>query len=117
MKKYLSAILVIILVLAAGTVLVDAKVNGQGDVDLDTQVNIKDATLIQKHLAKLVVLEDAQLLLADVDGSIGVNIKDATHLQKWIAGLVDKLFSPKSDSTQPPFDPDDPVELPLLPVI
>lgn len=71
----------------------------QGDVNLDTKVNIKDATLIQKHLAKIKELDASQLLLADVDGKEGVSIKDATHLQKWIAGLVDQLFSSEVESS------------------
>ncbi len=64
----------------------------QGDVNLDTKVNIKDATLIQKHLAKLSSLSEHQLVFADVDGKEGVSIKDTTHLQKWLAGLTDELF-------------------------
>ncbi len=71
----------------------------QGDVNLDTKVNIKDATLIQKYLAKLSALNDQQLELSDVDGKEGVSIKDATHLQKWLAGLVDELYKTQ---TAPP---------------
>lgn len=74
-----------------------------GDVNLDTKVNIKDASLIQKHLAKITTLADNQLDIADVDGKKGVSIKDATHLQKWLAGIVDELFAPKS--TEPAEEP------------
>ncbi len=103
-KKFLSVVLVAIFILSAGLVAVVATGNDlpilpgvenkQGDVNLDAKVNIKDATLIQKHLAKITEVLDFQLQLADVDGKEGVNIKDATHLQKWIAGLVDELFAP-----------------------
>ena len=114
-RKCLSALIVIALVLS-GALGASAAVNSQGDVNLDTQVNIKDATLIQKHLAKLVSIDDAQLLLADVDGVAGVNIKDATHLQKWIAGMADELYG-DSGAQETPLIPDSPVELPVIPFV
>ncbi|MBQ8001163.1 MAG: starch-binding protein [Ruminococcus sp.] len=64
-----------------------------GDADDDLEVNIKDATLIQKFVASLEQLADYQQLLANVDGDLtedelpNVNIKDATAIQKHIAGL------------------------------
>ncbi len=58
-----------------------------GDANCDTEVNIKDATAIQKHIAQLETLTDTGLVLADVDASADVNIKDATAIQKYIAGI------------------------------
>ncbi len=58
-----------------------------GDANCDTEVNIKDATAIQKHVAMLESLTEAGLILADVDASDDVNIKDATAIQKYIAGI------------------------------
>ena len=58
-----------------------------GDADGDRQVNIKDATAIQKHIANLETLTEEGCILADVDGSEDVNIKDATAIQKFIAGI------------------------------
>lgn len=64
-----------------------------GDADDDAEVNIKDATLIQKYIAGLETMEDYQQELANVDGDLddaglpNVNIKDATAIQKFIAGL------------------------------
>ena len=60
-----------------------------GDADLDTDVNIKDATLIQKYCASLVSPEDIALKEADVNADNSVNIKDATDIQKYVAGLID----------------------------
>ncbi len=57
-----------------------------GDADDDTQVNIKDATAIQKWVAAMnpdYFNEDA----ADADGDTQVNIKDATAIQKWVADI------------------------------
>ena len=59
-----------------------------GDTDLSNNITVKDATAIQKHLASLVILTDAPLLLADTDRSGGVTIKDATAIQKWVAGMA-----------------------------
>lgn len=62
-----------------------------GDVDLDTKINIKDATAIQKYAAKLTSLEGTAFVQADVTGDTQVNIKDATAIQKFVAKLMDKF--------------------------
>lgn len=58
-----------------------------GDVNFDGDINIKDATAIQKHLALLEVFGDEAFALADFNEDGGVSIKDATAIQKYIAGL------------------------------
>ncbi len=62
----------------------------KGDVDLDTKVTVKDATLIQKFTADLEYLENIQKFLANCDGSEGVNVKDATLIQKYCAGFINQ---------------------------
>lgn len=62
-----------------------------GDVDGDFDVNVKDATMIQKASAKLVELSDKESLCADVNMDESVNIKDATVIQKHIAKLETNL--------------------------
>ncbi len=59
-----------------------------GDVNLDSDINIKDATAIQKHIAMIEIFNDDALELADFDTDDDVNIKDATAIQKFIAGIV-----------------------------
>ena len=59
-----------------------------GDVNMDGKLNIRDATAIQKHLAKIAELDDAGYLLADYDGNGKVNVKDATAIQKTLAGII-----------------------------
>ena len=56
-----------------------------GDVNLDGDVTISDATLVQKYIAELVELDELQLELADVNGDGEINISDATYIQKMIA--------------------------------
>ena len=55
---------------------------------MDGKLNIRDATIIQKYLAKISTLTDKQLTLADFDQNTKVNIKDATTIQKRIAGII-----------------------------
>ena len=62
-----------------------------GDVDGDGEITIKDATALQKYLARLDTLTDEQLKRADVDKDGDVKIKDATMIQKFIARLIDEL--------------------------
>lgn len=59
-----------------------------GDVTLDGRLNVRDATLIQKHMAKMEVLEEKALELADFNNDGKVNVKDATAIQKHIAGIA-----------------------------
>lgn len=62
-----------------------------GDVDLDGNVNIKDATLIQKAAAHLVQLNDEARGLADVNADGKVNVLDATTIQKYLSGIIKDL--------------------------
>ena len=58
-----------------------------GDADLNTIVNIKDATAVQKHAAEIATLTGNAKIAADADESSVVNIKDATAIQKYVAEL------------------------------
>lgn len=58
-----------------------------GDTDENAKVNIKDATAIQKHIAKLTTLSDLGLLAADANVDGKINVKDATEIQKHLANL------------------------------
>ncbi len=61
--------------------------NLKGDADCDKEVNIKDATAIQKHIAQLEELSAQGVINADVDFDDDITIKDATMIQKHIAGI------------------------------
>lgn len=62
-----------------------------GDVDLNGDINISDATMIQKYLVKLVEFDDTQLAVSDVDGDGVITVSDATTIQKYLAGLIESL--------------------------
>ncbi len=59
-----------------------------GDVNRDGKLNIKDATAIQKYLAKMIGFDDVQLVLADYNNDNKVNIKDVTYIQKKLAKVI-----------------------------
>ena len=58
-----------------------------GDADLSGQVNIKDATLIQKSAASLATLTSREFMAADVNKNKDANIVDATYIQKFAASI------------------------------
>lgn len=82
-----------VIVITDGTNVSPSEVEGTiigyvGDVDLSKNVNIKDATSIQKHTAKIIILTEQSKALADTDISGKVNVKDATLIQKHLAKVV-----------------------------
>lgn len=61
-----------------------------GDADGNHQLNIKDATAIQKHLADMdteLVCEEYRKIIMDSNMDEEINIKDATFIQKKLANL------------------------------
>lgn len=61
----------------------------KGDVDKNGTVNINDATLLQKYIAKIVALDSNQLRVADGNEDGYVNIIDVTWIQRYVAQLED----------------------------
>ena len=57
------------------------------DLTNDGKVTIKDATAIQKYLAKMITFTDEQVKLADYDYNGQVSVKDTTSLQKHLANI------------------------------
>lgn len=91
---------------ASGESVLSTKVYGLiGDVDLNSKVNIRDATLVQKSLANIQKLDFYGEALADADYSGRINVKDATAIQKWVAGIkgsapVNHLLYATNDQAQ-----------------
>lgn len=59
-----------------------------GDTDFDGRITVKDATALQKHLAKIITLSEAALYFGDVDGNGKNTISDATLIQKYVANMI-----------------------------
>ena len=62
-----------------------------GDVNGDGNVNIMDATEIQRHIAQLSTIPEDRLSCADANKDSQVNIMDATQIQRFIAQLIPEL--------------------------
>jgi len=58
-----------------------------GDGDQDGKISVKDATVVQKHVAKIISLQGKALKSADADGDGKVTVKDATVIQKYVAKM------------------------------
>ena len=59
-----------------------------GDANLDGEVNVVDATVIQRCQASLITLSDEAIRLADVDHDGESGIVDATWIQRWEAHMT-----------------------------
>ena len=56
-----------------------------GDVDLNNNININDATTLARYLADLSDLSEVKKLNGDFDGNEILNINDITSIQRFIA--------------------------------
>ena len=66
-----------------------------GDVNRDKEVNVKDATALQKVLAGIEVtsleesyVNNGDFYVRDFNGDKSINVKDATAIQKRVAGMA-----------------------------
>lgn len=62
-----------------------------GDSNLDGKVNIRDVAIIQRHLAKIITLNERQKEAADVDKDGEVTILDVAIIQKYLAKMIDSF--------------------------
>lgn len=72
-----------------------------GDVEwsdfsyIGSNINVKDATLVQKFVAELEDLNKAQQYCAEVDFDGKITVKDATMIQKKVAGVIKRFPFPE----------------------
>ncbi len=71
-----------------------------GDADLNGEVNINDASIVQKHIAELITLKGKAFTQANVTGDTEVNIRDATAIQMKVADIIDKFPIEKKSPAQ-----------------
>ena len=60
-----------------------------GDVNMDGNITIKDATLIQMHIAEMTTLTGNALVAANANKDSTVNVKDVTMMQRYLAHYTD----------------------------
>ncbi len=63
-----------------------------GDVDLDGDVDLIDASLISNYAAKTVDLSEGQKFRADVNGDGKVNVVDATTITQYVEGTISSFL-------------------------
>lgn len=101
MKKFSNALFLtvtaMILVLALTVISASAQVI-YGDADGDSKVSVMDATSIQQHVAKDVLLTGDALKAADVDADDIVSIMDATEIQRYVAKVIDKFPADEAEN-------------------
>lgn len=59
-----------------------------GDVNMDGDITVIDATEVQKYVAQLVAFTNDQFTAADVDHDGTITVKDATTIQKFVVNLI-----------------------------
>lgn len=86
MRIFLSVSLAVALlfscVAAAG-----AKSFLRGDTNLNGEVDITDATMIQRYIAEMITLSDTAMKAADADQNGEVDVLDATWIQRYLSSM------------------------------
>lgn len=106
--KFLVVILLITFLLVSSVITSYANVLLLGDTNLNSKLDINDATLIQLGLANISTLSEQQLFVADADDDGYIAITDATIVQKCLA----KMITPKYRD----LDDEGALDLPFVPI-
>lgn len=59
-----------------------------GDVNMDGDITVIDATEVQRYVAQLVAFTNDQFTAADVDHDGSITVKDATTIQKFVVNII-----------------------------
>ena len=84
-----AVIMVIALLMVGSCVSFDAGTYDYllGDTDMDHDVSVTDATLIQRKAADMIMLSGVGKLAADVDSDGEITVLDATAIQMWLVNM------------------------------
>ncbi len=98
MKKIVSVLIICVMLLSSfgvSAVATSSKVEDTytqpekfiyGDVDMDSVVTVKDATLVQKYIAQIETLSLIQKYAAKINDK-KISVRNATEIQKYVAGI------------------------------
>ena len=106
MKKLVSILLVLAVMISVSSLTLSAQDIKRGDVDFDGIVSITDATLIQLYLAGMENFDFFAKQSANVDGDESLSVMDATCVQMYLAQHIDKFPSDTQKPSEPSFDDD-----------
>jgi hypothetical protein len=86
-----------------------------GNANGDGYLDIRDVTIIQKYVAKIVTESDIKIENADYNGDGEINVADATAIQHFLVenGYVE--FAPVEETTTTTED-DNVISLPMVPI-
>ena len=98
----------------------EVKDHQYGDVDCNTVINIRDATLLQMFIARFAEESEISSVASDVNGDTKISISDATAIQMSVAHLdssskvgnnipLDIPEQPTTSPTEPTTKPTEPV--------
>ena len=101
---------------AEGSYTFEVKDHKIGDVDCNTVINIRDATLLQMFIAKFAEEDEISPIASDTNKDTKISISDATAIQMSVAHLdsssyvgnvipVEKPVEPTTVPTEPPTQP------------
>ncbi len=112
MKKFLTILLVFVLVLSLvpfAALAADSRV--PGDVNNDGATNAKDVTFLRRYLAGgyNVSIQEA---VSDCSGDGAINAKDVTFLRRYLAGGYNVVL-PEPPEIKPTLKPDETPRIPL----
>ena len=111
MKKFLTILLVFVLVLSLVPFSAMAAKLVAGDVNGDGVTNAKDVTFLRRYLAGgyNVTIQEA---VSDCNGDGTINAKDVTILRRYLAGGYGVVL-PEPPDDQPQLKPDETPRIPL----
>ena len=102
MKRIITTVLAVLLILVSFTTNCTAATNIYGDVNKDGVVSIIDASEIQFYIVNMLKFDSLALRLGDVDSDGFVSIMDATTIQRYLASFIDEFpadkFVPSKDN-------------------
>ncbi len=100
---------------AEGSCTFEVKDHKIGDVDINTEINIRDATLLQMFIARYADESEINSVSADVNKDGDISISDATNIQMSVANLDSTSYVGEivpveipPQPTEPPTKPTDP---------
>ena len=60
----------------------------RGDVNGDGGIDVRDATMIERYIAKIISLTDEEKRVADVNKDGGIDVRDSTTIKRHVAKII-----------------------------
>lgn len=100
MKKFI-ALIISLIILVSSVVITVAQENSIGDANGSGTVDVMDATTVQRHIARIISLDEESKASMDVDGDKKITIMDCTTIQLYVAKIITTFPCEKENPTEP----------------